>query len=58
MLTGLWPFVLVCMGLVIVWNVTNYMLTSYMPTYVTYTCPRCRAAVGLLHRRRSACRSG
>ena len=35
----LWPFLLVCMGLVIVWNVTNYMLTSYMPTYVTSTVP-------------------
>ena len=38
-LARLWPFVLVCMGLVIVWNVTNYMLTSYMPTYVTTTVP-------------------
>jgi MFS transporter, MHS family, proline/betaine transporter len=38
-LAKLWPFVLVCMGLVIVWNVTNYMLTSYMPTYVTDTVP-------------------
>ncbi len=38
-LAGLWPFVLVCMGLVIVWNVTNYMLTSYMPTYVSDTVP-------------------
>ena len=38
-LAGLWPFLLVCMGLVIVWNVTNYMLTSYMPTYVTETVP-------------------
>lgn len=38
-LAGLWPFVLVCMGLVIAWNVTNYMLTSYMPTYVTETVP-------------------
>jgi MFS transporter, MHS family, proline/betaine transporter len=25
---------------VLVWNVTNYMLTSYMPTYVTDTMPR------------------
>lgn len=39
-LLGLWPFMLVCMGLVLVWNVTNYMLTSYMPTYVTDTVPR------------------
>jgi MHS family proline/betaine transporter-like MFS transporter len=35
----LWPFLLVCMGLVLAWNVTNYMLTSYMPTYVTSTMP-------------------
>ena len=35
----LWPYLLVCMGLVLVWNVTNYMLTSYMPTYVTDTVP-------------------
>src|ERR1043165_1039318 len=34
-LLTLWPFLLVCMGLVLAWNVTNYMLTSYMPTYVT-----------------------
>jgi MHS family proline/betaine transporter-like MFS transporter len=36
----LWPFLLACMGLVLVWNVTNYMLTSYMPTYVTDTMPK------------------
>jgi MFS transporter, MHS family, proline/betaine transporter len=35
----LWPYLLVCMGLVLAWNVTNYMLTSYMPTYVTDTLP-------------------
>ena len=28
------------MGLVLAWNVTNYMLTSYMPTYVTDTMPK------------------
>lgn len=39
-LLALWPFMLVCMGLVLVWNVTNYMLTSYMPTYVTDTVPK------------------
>jgi MFS transporter, MHS family, proline/betaine transporter len=39
-LLALWPFMLVCMGLVLVWNVTNYMLTSYMPTYVTDTMPK------------------
>jgi len=36
----LWPFLLVCMALVAAWNVTNYMLTSYMPTYVTDTVPK------------------
>jgi MHS family proline/betaine transporter-like MFS transporter len=39
-LLALWPYMLVCMGLVLVWNVTNYMLTSYMPTYVTDTMPK------------------
>ena len=39
-LARLWPFLLVCMGLVLAWNVTNYMLTSYMPTYVTDTMPK------------------
>ncbi|WP_229660752.1 MFS transporter [Marmoricola endophyticus] len=39
-LARLWPFVLVCSGLVIVWNVTNYMLTAYMPTYLTETLPK------------------
>lgn len=31
----LWPSMLVCVGLVLAWNVTNYMLTSYIPTYFT-----------------------
>ncbi|MGU3422650.1 MFS transporter [Methylobacterium sp. D54C] len=35
----LWPYLLVCMGLALAWNVPNYMLTSYMPTYVTQTLP-------------------
>jgi MFS transporter, MHS family, proline/betaine transporter len=43
-LLHLWPFMLVCMGLVLVWNVTNYMLTAYMPTYVTDTLPASRGA--------------
>lgn len=30
----LWPNMLVCTGLVIAWNVANYMLTSYMPSYI------------------------
>ena len=30
----LWPNLLACVGLVLAWNVTNYMLTAYMPTYL------------------------
>ena len=32
-----WRPLLVCIGLVLVWNVTNYMLTAYMPTYLSST---------------------
>lgn len=34
-----WPLMLSCAGLVLVFNVTNYMLTSYMPTYLTDDLP-------------------
>lgn len=34
-----WPVMLSCAGLVMVFNVTNYMLTSYMPTYLTDDLP-------------------
>ena len=34
-----WPGLLLCMVLVATWNITNYMLTSYMPTYLTKTLP-------------------
>ncbi len=34
-----WPAMLLCVGLVLVFNVTNYMLTSYMPTYLTDALP-------------------
>ena len=37
--TRYWPAMLLCAGLVLAWNVTNYMLTSYMPTYLTDTLP-------------------
>jgi len=30
-----WPSMLICVGLVLAWNVTNYMLTSYIPGYFT-----------------------
>jgi MHS family proline/betaine transporter-like MFS transporter len=32
-----WHAVLICMGLVLLYNVTNYMVTSYLPTYMTVT---------------------
>ncbi|MFI5803189.1 glycine betaine/L-proline transporter ProP [Streptomyces sp. NPDC051561] len=32
---GQWRTMLLCIGLVLVFNVTNYMLLSYMPTYLT-----------------------
>ncbi|WP_037568908.1 MFS transporter [Phaeacidiphilus oryzae] len=34
-----WRTMLAAGGLVIAWNVTNYTLTSYMPTYLTSTLP-------------------
>ncbi len=42
-----WRVLLLAGGLVIAWNITNYMLTSYMPTYLTSTLPDAgRAGVG------------
>ncbi|WP_435132450.1 glycine betaine/L-proline transporter ProP [Actinacidiphila sp. bgisy144] len=35
--TDHWQAVLICMGLVLLYNVTNYMVTSYLPTYMTST---------------------
>ncbi|UNO43639.1 glycine betaine/L-proline transporter ProP [Streptomyces sp. MST-110588] len=32
-----WQAVLICMGLVLLYNVTNYMVTSYLPTFMTAT---------------------
>lgn len=46
-IANLWPFMLVCIGLVLAWNVTNYMLTSYMPTYVTTTMPDMQGGGGV-----------
>lgn len=34
-----WRTMVVCIGLVLVFNVTNYMLTVYIPTYLTKTLP-------------------
>ncbi|WP_199809890.1 MFS transporter [Streptomyces sp. NRRL F-5126] len=33
--TGQWAAILICMGLVLLYNVTNYMVTSYLPTFMT-----------------------
>lgn len=35
MLAGQWRALLLCVGLVLVFNVTDYMLLSYMPSYLT-----------------------
>ncbi|MCN9243597.1 glycine betaine/L-proline transporter ProP [Streptomyces sp. RY43-2] len=35
MVVGQWRALLLCMGLVLVFNVTDYMLLSYMPSYLT-----------------------
>lgn len=35
MVVGQWKALLLCVGLVLVFNVTDYMLLSYMPSYLT-----------------------
>lgn len=35
-----WDALLICMGLVLLYNVTNYMVTGYLPTYQTETLHR------------------
>ncbi|MFK0167921.1 glycine betaine/L-proline transporter ProP [Streptomyces sp. NPDC090306] len=35
MIAGQWRALLLCVGLVLVFNVTDYMLLSYMPSYLT-----------------------
>lgn len=35
--TRYWEAVLICRGLVLLYNVTNYMVTSYLPTFMTET---------------------
>ncbi|MFJ4716808.1 glycine betaine/L-proline transporter ProP [Streptomyces sp. NPDC088785] len=35
-----WRPLLICMGLVLLYNVTNYMVTGYLPTYQTETLDR------------------
>lgn len=34
-----WRAILVCIGLVLCWNVTNYMLTTFVPSYLSSTLP-------------------
>ena len=34
-----WRIMLLAGGLIVAWNVTNYMLTSYIPTYLTEDLP-------------------
>ncbi|MCE0762749.1 MFS transporter [Pseudonocardia kujensis] len=37
--TRYWKQMLIAGGVIIAWNVTNYVLTAYVPTYVTQTLP-------------------
>ncbi|MEU6478578.1 MFS transporter [Streptomyces sp. NPDC047017] len=43
-----WPALLICMGLVLLYNVTNYMVTGYLPTYQTETLHRSSGSADLL----------
>ncbi|MFR0357225.1 MFS transporter [Streptomyces sediminimaris] len=43
-----WPALLVCMGLVLLYNVTNYMVTGYLPTYQTETLNRSSSSADVL----------
>ncbi|MGW5125210.1 MFS transporter [Streptomyces sp. NPDC004069] len=43
-----WGALLICMGLVLLYNVTNYMVTGYLPTYQTETLHRSSSFAGLL----------
>ncbi|MFG2789636.1 MFS transporter [Streptomyces sp. NPDC048419] len=43
-----WPGLLICMGLVLLYNVTNYMVTGYLPTYQTETLNRSSSSADVL----------
>ncbi|MFD4790726.1 MFS transporter [Streptomyces sp. NPDC058459] len=43
-----WAALLICMGLVLLYNVTNYMVTGYLPTYQTETLHRSSGSADLL----------
>ncbi|GAA2900980.1 glycine betaine/L-proline transporter ProP [Streptomyces mexicanus] len=45
---GHWPELLICMGIVLLYNVTNYMVTGYLPTYQTETLHRSSGSADLL----------
>ncbi|EYT82346.1 MFS transporter [Streptomyces sp. Tu 6176] len=43
-----WAALLICMGIVLLYNVTNYMVTGYLPTYQTETLHRSSSSADLL----------
>ncbi|MFD8565827.1 glycine betaine/L-proline transporter ProP [Streptomyces sp. NPDC057694] len=43
-----WRPLLICMGLVLLYNVTNYMVTGYLPTYQTETLNRSSSSADIL----------
>ncbi|WP_062645750.1 MFS transporter [Streptomyces maremycinicus] len=43
-----WRGLLVCMGLVLLYNVTNYMVTGFLPTYQTETLGRSSSSADVL----------
>ncbi|MGW2212055.1 MFS transporter [Streptomyces sp. NPDC001781] len=43
-----WAALLICMGLVLLYNVTNYMVTGYLPTYQTETLGRSSSSADVL----------
>ncbi|MFJ9817260.1 MFS transporter [Streptomyces sp. NPDC101151] len=47
-ITNHWRGLLVCMGLVLLYNVTNYMVTGYLPTYQTETLHRSSGSADVL----------
>ncbi|KAA0926439.1 glycine betaine/L-proline transporter ProP [Rhodococcus sp. ANT_H53B] len=46
--TDHWRALLICMGIVLLYNVTNYMVTSYLPTYFTEVVGRSQLSADLL----------
>jgi MFS transporter, MHS family, proline/betaine transporter len=43
-----WRPLLICMGLVLLYNVTNYMVTGFLPTYQTETLDRSSSSADVL----------